>query len=180
MIRPLTLSGFARDNRGVAAIEFAFVAPILIVFYLGMAEACQLLIAKRRVDHAGAAIADLVTQEQVVSKAKLTDLKKISATILAPLSNAADVFTVDLASVRADSSGALKNVWCWPTACAPDSTPAFTVGTPLTAGESVVVARVSYSYTSGIGYFITSGKTLSHKAELRPRKNDLILCGDCT
>ena len=175
LTRPL--NRFASDRRGVAAVEFAFVAPILIVFYLGMAETCQLLKAKRRVDHTSAAIADLVTQEQAVDVAKLANLKKISGTILEPLPSAP--FTVQITSIRDDASGAPKCRFGWPAACAVDATPPRAVATPLNPGEGLIVAEVSYTYTSGIGYLITSGRTLRHKAELRPRKNEYIDCTDC-
>lgn len=169
---------FAVDRRGVAALEFAFVAPILIIFYLGMAEMCQLLMAKRRVDHAGAAIADLVAQFPSVTPTDLDSLKQISTTIMAPFP--VDRLTVRVTSVKDDANGAPKVVWSWPTGGpAAGSTPTFTTGTPLNPGESVVVAEVSYAYSSGVGYLITTGRTLNHKAELRPRKNDEVLCPTC-
>ncbi len=177
MTRLLTLRRFARDSRGVAAVEFAFIAPILIVFYLGMAEVCQLLKAKRRVDHAGAAVADLITQEQGVDTQKLTDLKAISSTIMEPLPVAA--LTVQVYGLKDDASGAAKCEWGWPTACVRGAAPPTPVGTPLNPGEGLIMADVSYAYTSGIGYLITAGKTLTHRAELRPRKNDFIDCSNC-
>lgn len=177
MTRLLTLHRFARDSRGVAAVEFAFIAPILIVFYLGMAETCQLLKAKRRVDHAGAAIADLITQEQAVDTQKLTDLKLISATILQPLP--AGALTVQVYSVRDDASGAVKCQWGWPSPCVAGSAPPVPVSTPLNPGEGLIMADVSYAYTSSVGYLITGGKTLKHRAELRPRKNEFVACSNC-
>jgi len=171
------MRGLAGDRRGTAAIEFAFIAPLLIIFYMGMTETCQLLMAKRRVDHVSAAVADLVSQNESTSKSALTDTRAVAATVLAPFST--DGLVVKITSVAEDANGALKQKWCWPTACAVDSAPAFAVATPLNAGESVVVAEVAYTYTSAAGYLITSGRELTHKAELRPRKNDQVLCPDC-
>ena len=55
----------------------------------------------------------------------------------------------------------------------------FAPSTPLNPGESVIVAEVIYNYTSSVGYFIPGVKEMRHKAELRPRKQDTIACGDC-
>jgi Flp pilus assembly protein TadG len=171
------LRRFASDVRGAPAVEFAFIAPILIVFYLGMAEVCQLLKAKRRVDHAGSAIADLITQEQAVTPARLADLKSISASILQPLPDAPLV--VQIYSVSKNSSGALACEFGWPTACTKGAAPPIPVATPLNNGEGVIVADVNYTYTSRIGYFIAGGRALKHRAELRPRRNDVIACVGC-
>jgi len=35
---PLRFSRFARDRRGVSAVEFALVAPLLVALYLGCVE----------------------------------------------------------------------------------------------------------------------------------------------
>ena len=175
------LRRFTADQRGVSAIEFAFIAPILIVFYFGMAETCQLLIAKRRVSHAGAAVADLVSQTQTASttRAALDDKLLAGRTIMTPF--AATPLTIKLSSVTArnpTAGGDPMVYWSYPAGGrAKDST--FRVATPLNAGESVIVAEVSYNYTSAIGYFIPGVKQLTHKAELRPRKQDAIACSDC-
>ncbi|MCC7266817.1 MAG: pilus assembly protein, partial [Caulobacteraceae bacterium] len=42
------LKNLFKDIRGVSAIEFAFVAPVMILFYLGMAELTMGLMAERR------------------------------------------------------------------------------------------------------------------------------------
>ncbi|MDP2765777.1 MAG: pilus assembly protein, partial [Brevundimonas sp.] len=36
------------DERGVSAVEFAMLAPVLIAFYFGMAEFCQGFMAQKR------------------------------------------------------------------------------------------------------------------------------------
>ena len=51
-----TLKGFARDRRGVSAIEFAFIAPVLIMIYFSVAELCEAMLAQRKVAHAASAV----------------------------------------------------------------------------------------------------------------------------
>ena len=171
---------FAADQSGVSAIEFAFIAPILIIFYFGMAETCQLLMAKRRISHSGAAVADLVSQiKDTTVKATLDDKLLAARSIIYPFPEA--TLKIQLTSVTArnpTAGGAPLVDWSHPAGGrAKDST--FQPSTPLNNGESVIVAEVTYDYTSSIGYFIPGVKQLKHTAELRPRKADQILCTDC-
>ena len=46
MIRVLArLKRLRRDERGVSAVEFALIAPVMILFYFGLAEVTQVMIA---------------------------------------------------------------------------------------------------------------------------------------
>ena len=174
------LAAFAADRRGVSAIEFAFIAPILIVFYFGMAETCQLLIAKRRVNHAAAAVADLVSQTRgAATTADLDDKLLAAKTILAPFPSSAMTLRLISVTKEAGSTGQTKVDWSYP-AGGPAKGAPFTPATPLNAGESVIVAQASYAYESSIGYFLPGVRTLTHKAELRPRREDTISCSGCT
>jgi Flp pilus assembly protein TadG len=171
---------FGCDERGVSAVEFAFIAPLLILFYFGMAETCQLLMAKRRISHAGAAVADLVSQGKGPAlKADLDDKLLAAQSIVYPFPTTS--LRIQLTSVRArnpTAGGDPMVDWSYPAGGrAKDST--FAVGTPLNPGESVIVAEVTYSYNSSIGYFIPAAKALTYKAEYRPRREDYITCTDC-
>ena len=60
------------DERGVSAIEFAMLAPVLIAFYMGMTEFCQGFMAQKRMGHVSAAVADLITDGESVIVAEAT------------------------------------------------------------------------------------------------------------
>ncbi len=78
---------FARlrsDERGVSAVEFAMLAPVLIAFYFGMAEFCQGFMAQKRMGHASSMVADLVAQEETVSTTNLDDIFEIGSLIMKP------------------------------------------------------------------------------------------------
>lgn len=57
----------ALDQRGVAAVEFAFIAPIMLVFYFGMVEASMAMEADRNLSHAASLVGDLTAQDEVVT-----------------------------------------------------------------------------------------------------------------
>ena len=63
MLRRLNcLARFRSDRRGVAAVEFALVAPVLIAAYLGMAELTLGLMTARQTSHLAATVGDLAAQ----------------------------------------------------------------------------------------------------------------------
>ena len=166
---------FARDRRGVAVVEFAFIAPVLIFFYFGMAETCQLLMAQRRVSHAAAALADLVTQDTTISSGEVEQLFEAACTIMKPFPIATR-YRIRLTAAEFDAVDNRVEVrWSEDNgfgfaALAPD-TP-IVVATPLEAnGDGVIIAEVQYQLVSPIQYFLPGTTNLSHKAEMRPRRS---------
>ena len=78
----------AGDERGISAVEFAMLAPVLIAFYLGLSEFCQGYMAQKRMGHASAMVADLVAQEESVTAATVDDVFDIGTLIMKPFSAA--------------------------------------------------------------------------------------------
>ena len=52
------------DRRGVAAVEFALIAPLLLSMYFVTMEVSQGIEANKKVGRVGSIVADLVTQQQ--------------------------------------------------------------------------------------------------------------------
>ncbi|MBE0692234.1 MAG: pilus assembly protein, partial [Aquamicrobium sp.] len=57
------LGGVIADRRGVAAIEFAFIAPLLLMLYFVTMEVAQGIETNKKVSRVGSMVADLVTQQ---------------------------------------------------------------------------------------------------------------------
>lgn len=57
---------FRREESGVAAVEFAFIAPLLVVFLLGTTTATQSLWANGKVSQTTSVIGDLISQENLI------------------------------------------------------------------------------------------------------------------
>jgi Flp pilus assembly protein TadG len=79
------LGGFGGDRRGVAALEFALVAPLLLSLYLVTLEVSQGIEANKKVGRVASMVADLVTQQSTsVPVAELNSIMQIGASILQP------------------------------------------------------------------------------------------------
>jgi len=70
-------SRFARNEDGIAAIEFAFIAPIMLFMYFGMAEVATAISVDRQVSHSANVAGDLATQSETVSAAEMTEILKM-------------------------------------------------------------------------------------------------------
>jgi Flp pilus assembly protein TadG len=100
----------ARDNRGVAAIEFAFIAPLLITLYLGTLEISGALQMNKKVGRAASTTADLISQweDKNIPLADLKPILRIGTASTLPYTLTKPTMTVT--GIDIESTGA-KVVW---------------------------------------------------------------------
>lgn len=168
------LRAFRDAREGVSAVEFALIAPVMILFYFGMAELCQGFMAQKRVEHVASSIADLVAQDDEVTTAELNDVFAAATQSLKPFPTGA--LRQRITSVTRNSSGQNRVDWSsnknW-TSRADQST--VTLPTNLIAnGESVVMAEVEYVYASPVDYVMPQTITFRKTYYLRPRLSDKV------
>jgi Flp pilus assembly protein TadG len=103
------------DRRGVAAVEFALVAPLLLCMYFITMEVGLGIEASRKVSRAGSMVADLITQQSDVTPDQLKAIMKIGESILQPYNRSSPAITVTAINITATSqvqvawSGTFKN-----------------------------------------------------------------------
>lgn len=78
------LSRFGDDRRGVSAVEFALLAPVMITFYLGCVEISDGVAADRKVSLTAAALANLAAQTTSISTTDMTNILNAASAIIAP------------------------------------------------------------------------------------------------
>lgn len=168
----------ARDERGISAVEFALLAPVLIAFYLGLSEFCQGYMAQKRMGHVASAVADLVAQEETVNTSTLSDIFSISALIMKPFS--ATPLKQRVSSVTRTGNQA-KVDWSrgsGMTARAVNSTVTLPVDL-LADGQSIIMTEATYDYDSPADYLMPTITQFSHTYYLRPRTVDKTTCTNC-
>ncbi len=82
------------DKRGIAALEFALVAPLLLSLYFVTMEVAQGIEANKKVGRIGSMVADLVTQQQSISRSELEAIMQIGGAILLPYNRSMPDITV--------------------------------------------------------------------------------------
>ena len=86
---PRPVAGFARDRRGLAAVEFALVVPLMLVLFFGALEFSSGVAVDRKVTLVVArTLSDLTTQlkEDRLTDDELKNFFAASASILTPYS----------------------------------------------------------------------------------------------
>jgi Flp pilus assembly pilin Flp len=78
------LGRFGRDRRGVSAVEFALVAPVLLLLSLGTVEIGRFALLALKLQHAATTLADLATREEELSAATLDGLFAATRQVTAP------------------------------------------------------------------------------------------------
>ena len=166
MRRPAAL---ARDTRGVSAVEFALLLPLMLSLYLGAVELSQGIAADRKVTLTTRTIADLVSQVTSINNAGMTNSLNAAAAVMAPFS--VSNLKVTISSVSIDANGKATIAWSDTlngTARAVGST--VTLPSALNvANTSLIWSEVQYSYKPVIGYVITNTLTLKDQIYMRPR-----------
>jgi Flp pilus assembly protein TadG len=169
-----SLSGFARDPRGVSAVEFAMVLPLMLTLYLGAVEVSQGIGIDRKVTLTARTVADLASQVTNITNADMTNLLAASTSVMTPYPTS--TLTITVSSVTIDAQGRATIAWSDTL-----SGTARGVGNSVTlpsalavANTSLIWSEVSYRYTPVVGYVITGDLTLSDQMYMRPRLTDKV------
>ncbi len=165
------LKTFRKHEGGLAALEFALVAPIMILLYMGLAELTMAMMAERQAAHSASVVGDLVAQSIGMNATQMNDIFSVGNAIMKPFPSAA--LNLRVSSVKADSAGVPKVVWSQGHglgSLGAGATPSGFPATLLAAGDSVIEADVSYTYTSPIMQVLPMPITYSNSFYLKPRR----------
>lgn len=159
---------FFRQDKGVSAVEFALISPVLILGFLGSVELCNTLVADRKITNVASSVADLIAQEVEITDGELADIFAAAEALLAPLP--ADSLAITVESV-VDEGDRIRVRWT-----ETYNGGAGTGGTNvpegiLTEDASVIRVRTSYTYETQTGYFIAETFTFTDQFYARPRRS---------
>jgi len=162
------------DQRGVSAVEFAMLAPVLIAMYFGLAEFCQGFMAQKRLGHTTSMVADLVAQRDAITGGQIDDVFMVGSLIMQPFSSAS--LKLRVSQVTRGTDGVARVDWSRSgglTARTAAST--VTVPTGMIAnGETVIMSEATYDYDSPVDYMMPSITNFSQTFYLRPRSVEKI------
>lgn len=167
---------FTRNVYGGVAVEFALLAPVLLLFYFGLAELTLAMMAQRRLYHATSLIGDMAAQAGQINQSRVNDIYNISLAVMQPF--AASPMRLCLYSVTSDSKGKNTVAWVAPKNGPANCPTAAAVVTNIPAGvlpvsSSVIVSTTSYDYTPSVG-LDSSSFTFKRTYYLRPRRTETV------
>jgi Flp pilus assembly protein TadG len=180
------LTRMRRDQRGVAAVEFAVVLPFMLMLYISTAAVTQAVSASRDVVVLARTLSDLVAQQSAnvnLTDTTAKDIFSASTAIMAPFPTTPLKMTLSnvefVSDVLALNSNLLDAKVRWTVSFSggtlrpctnPLLTPVPNSSTPspttmpvgLYAQGFLIVSDVTYTYTPSFGYFnFTFGSTSS-------------------
>ncbi len=173
MRRPTPAGKLARDEKGVSAVEFAFIAPVLILAYFGVAELCGAMLAERKASHTASAIGDLVAQASTIHDTDMTNIFAIGSIIMSP--DPTTTLGMRVTCVQASSAGVTTVAWSNASGTMTASSGSITIPANLIgASQSIIKSDVTYTYNVPVAYLLPSAFTYNYTYYLRPRITDPI------
>lgn len=166
--------GLRRDERGLSAVEFALLLPLMLALYLGSIEISQGISADRKVTLTTRTVADLVSQVSSVNNSDMQNSLNAAATVMAPFSTTN--LKVVVTSIKVDASGKATVDWSDTlNGTARSKGSSVTLPTALNiANSSLILSEVQYAYKPTIGYLISGTMTLKDQIYMRPRLSDSV------
>ena len=170
----LDLSG---DTRGIAAIEFAMIVPLMLVLVLffGTVEFSTGVAVDRKVTLMARTLSDLTSQNVSVTDTQLTNIFNASTGIMTPYS--ATPLKSTITELYIDPTTKVARVQ-WSKGDAPRGAgTTVTIPAALQVGGSYLIySEVSYTYVPAIGYVMAkSGINLSDFTDTRPRQSTFVM-----
>jgi Flp pilus assembly protein TadG len=176
------------DRSGASAVEFAFLAPLLLGIYISSFEITNGYTAAGKVLKAAGTVADIVTRQSSVDKAFLNQMIDAAEATIAP--HPTDGLTLKITGISIDSASNAKVLWSWNQ----DGGAPYTKGNTATVPDDMkapssflVHAEISVPHTmllflgspSGFG---TQTRTITITRDFfyRQRLSEDIACTDCS
>jgi len=188
MIKPIIISRKARllsalpslfkhDQKGIAAIEFAFIAPIMLFMYFGMAEIATAISVDRKVSHSANVAGDLSTQSERVSAEEMGEIMTATMLVMGIPSDKQKKVTIEIASYAraADNKTVIQRGKATFKGSEGIALPPFNAEALdtriLSSTSGVVVARVNYAYEPLKLRYMSKDFNISEIFMLKPRKS---------
>jgi Flp pilus assembly protein TadG len=165
-----------RDCRGIAAVEFAVIVPLMLTMFFGTLEFSSGVAVDRKISLVARTLSDLTSQQSTpVTDLDLANFTTAGKAILTPYSTTPLFSTIT--SLYVDATTKVARVQ-WSKGSSPRS-PGSTVTIPQeiqVAGTYLIMAEVNYRYVPTIGYVMApTGVPLSDVSYTRPRQGQCVV-----
>ncbi|KRE11896.1 hypothetical protein ASE63_19310 [Bosea sp. Root381] len=147
-----------RNRRGVAAVEFAMILPVMLTIYFGIVEVGQAVMIDRKVTQLTRTLADLASQSKAaIGNAEIQNIFNAAQTVMMPYNRVAPKMSIH--HIVIDGAGLARVCWS-----DEDNSTKLARGTTVNLpadlrvpNTSLIMAQASYAFTPVVGEIIKDG-----------------------
>lgn len=107
----MLLKRYIRENRGLAAVEFALTLPFLLVLFLGGYEYARYMLIHVKMENIAFTISDIITQQTSVTNGQLDQYMVAASQIMEPYSFDTGNGAVFISSVSKQTGNSQEVQW---------------------------------------------------------------------
>jgi Flp pilus assembly protein TadG len=178
------------DSRGIAATEFAFIVPLMLVLFFGTVEFCSAIAIDRKVTLMARTMSDLTSQSTSVADADIATFFTVASKIIWPYPAATPspyfsppTMSGTISELYVDPN-THKAVVRWSKGNTPRTVGATVTTVPtalLVDSTYLIFSEVNYNYVPTVGYVMAkAGVNLSDVAYTRPRQSTCVFYSPAT
>jgi Flp pilus assembly protein TadG len=168
------VASLRRDQKGVSAVEFAMMLPLMVTLYLGAVEVSQAVAIHRKVTLTARTVADLASQVTSINNADMTNMLTAASAVVAPFPSGE--LKVTVSAVTIDANGIARVAWSDTlngTARAVNSTVSLPSAVNI-PNSQLIWSEVRYNYLPTVGYVVTGALNLFDQIYMRPRLSESV------
>jgi len=168
------LRRFGKERKGLAALEFAILLPMMVFTLFASIELLDMLDSNRRLENAASSLADVVARDTAVTDDEVTGFWAALDMLMFP--GEGPEVNIRISSVNVVNASTAQVVWSEGQGLTPrgvSSTVTLPAGM-MTAGTSVIMAEAEMGYSGPLGILLDRPVTLRHTAYRRSRLIDPI------
>ncbi|MCY0092950.1 TadE/TadG family type IV pilus assembly protein [Hoeflea ulvae] len=180
-----TIRKLRGDRTGVGAVEFALVAPVLIVLYMGSLEVSIAMSVNKKLSRAASTVADLVTQDESINKPFLESMLNVAESVMTPFQS--DGLKLKITGIEINGAGVGKVTWSWQE----DGTKPYAINSTQTLPQDLAIpntflVRTEIAFDHDLMLFMSGLKGVDFRTihmtktyHLRQRIGDSVVCEKC-
>jgi len=161
-----------QDQRGVSAVEFALVVPLLLMVYIGGLGTALGVATYRKLADVTVELGNVTAQYTTMSATDVSNVMNASAQIMAPYSTTG--LSIVLSEITTNASGAATVTWSKTNGSGVALTPGASVTLPAgmaVSSTSYIFVQTSYAYSPPILYDISGPISLADQIYIQPRQS---------
>ncbi|HWD14697.1 pilus assembly protein [Pseudochrobactrum sp. sp1633] len=172
-----------KDERGVSAVEFALLLPVMVIIYAGVADVSRGVEVNRKVNRVASMVGDLLSKQINVTPSQLDDIFNIGATVMAPSGRAPEIRIsfVKVEQKTVTSPFVVKLDWSHKTPGFDTDKGADPIDLPENLRKEVInYIRIDtqYKHIPFTSYIVPS-LSMAETYFVSPRYTDAVLCATC-